>query len=74
VGVRRDKEKEQENGGGREPDEERRAPMPEERRLNSVWRCSVLMKGLQAFHADNRHRSLSAIGALDFDTDLRRRY
>jgi hypothetical protein len=56
VGVRRDKEKEQENGGGREPDEEPGAPYTRRAAVEFGVEFFGAHGWASAFDADNRHR------------------
>jgi hypothetical protein len=69
--VRRDKEKEHENGSGREPDEETCARRPAVEFGREFFGAHSTAS---AFDADNRHRSLYANRSLDFDTDIGRQY
>jgi hypothetical protein len=56
--VRRDKEKEQENGSGREPDEEPCAPYSRRAAVEFGMEFFGAHSRASAFDADNRHRSL----------------
>jgi hypothetical protein len=58
VGVRRDKEKEQENGGGREPDEEPCAPHARRAAVEFGMEVFGAYGRASAVDADSRHRSL----------------